>query len=107
MAVLYARSEWLRIVVRALEQIGRPAHLREIYEAVAEIVQKERPDRIPGKLMQTIQSAIYQHSSDSTKFRAGYPDVFKQEPCRRSRSGEWGLRKDYRRWFVEGEEIEL
>jgi hypothetical protein len=76
-------------IVEAFRNLGRRAHLRDVYQEVRRLGYAHG-----GKeLNKHLRARIYEHSSDSAKFLPENPrgDLFR---CLEKRSGVWELRED-------------
>ena len=73
-------------IIEALTQLGGHATLKEIYDKVAEITDKEMPKSFEA----VIRGAIERHSSDSDAFD-GKNAIFSLYG--KKGDGEWALRK--------------
>ena len=76
------KMEWLLDVIYAIRRIGEEATLPEIYKQVAATREK-----LPMEWQAAIRATINRHSSTSSCYVPGSPDVFKSV-CR----GTWRLR---------------
>lgn len=74
-------ATWVEDIVQALENLGGQAHRKDIFEEIKRI----RKEPLPSHFVETAQSVILAHSSDSTYFQG--VDIFEKKG-----DGVWALR---------------
>jgi hypothetical protein len=83
-----SHAYWWQVIEYALENIGRPATLAEIYRAVAAVC-RDSNRRMPQELEATVRGTLEDNSSDSDRFKR-VRDIFCMPEGKHT--GVWALR---------------
>ncbi len=80
---------WWQVVQCAMERLGRPSSLSEIYGAVKAVCETSGK-RMPQELEATVRGTLEDNSSDSDRFK-GVRDIFCMPDGKHT--GVWALRR--------------